>query len=465
MDLHGVTIDSRSARYMEDGFSIECTDQFYNLRFAVVNVGKHIVEYEDCMTGHSREYLYPNNNITKRDLTFGSEKKDAFIFSAKIDRSGKVQRFEVVEGSFAAMEMYSFTSDVGDDPTVKYGYEVMNLISEAGVHTSICRSHNLNQLMQNIVTFFSLELFTYVVDILGLSVFHTCVSSAGLLGGGEHKCRPDVGRLYPLGQSYGLRIVNGEGSVVTTQTQKGSFLTNMDRVAGLYFMPISSPFRSDEALLNQIILYRFLVGDLFEYIEGCDYGFVGPSPQWRAKYLKAISNRFVSSTKANKHELTSIQNLTGKLLKSAIVMMVDDGIVSSQLDTLTEEKGLSEQDKAYLCSFYFATNSCLPEVLSQWVDHLASSHSGSLSAFYNIVSGMPFVHSYVVGGVVTFEINNRIYEVDDCGDSSVRLLRKIKAGFCRNSLEIPKSKENKIKLYQKLSIDPDIADYLTSVRG
>jgi hypothetical protein len=462
MNLTGITVDVASAKHLEDGFFISRSEDFYNIRFAVVNVGSKISSYENLMTGVARSSLYPKNGIHKSELSFCSDPRDALIMSAKVDGRGKVQRFTVEKGMFASSHSYTF-DDVVDDPSVCYGYELMNIISSAGLHSSVYKSYSLSQLMQNIVAFFSLELFTYMVDVVGLSVFHAGINATGILGGDNVRYRPEVGRLYPLDKKYGLRVVNGEGSVVSTQMKKGSFLSNADRVSGIYFMPFSSPFRDDYALLNQIIINAYLAGKEPTYISGCDYGFVGPNSFWRESYLKAVG--IDASLPVCDDSPGSIDNLKGKLLKSAISILVADGVVSSQLDSVCLKDSLTVQDRAYLCAFYFATNTKLPSVLSLWIDMISMKGAGCINTFYNVISGMDFVNSYAAGGVVTYEINNRIYEVDDCGDTLVRLLRKIKAGLCRSFIEIPKSVECKIKLYEKLVIDGDVVSYLNKGRS
>lgn len=456
MLISGVCIDATNASLREDGFNIAKTETGYEFSYAVVNVGGRLKTYDGFLTGHYRSYLFPNNNIRKADISFGDAPKDAFIFVIKINFDGIVERFKPLKGQFIAEECVSF-DDTPSSQRIAHAVECMDLLARAGNHPFISRSATLNQLMQNINLFASLQLFDYMVNQLGISMLYTGVTAGHVIGNSKEEYRSDVGRLCVLPPKHGIKIINGEGFLVRTQTRRDWVYSMTDVNTGSYTVSISSPFRDDDAILNQIILSEYLEGAQEIHETSCSMRIFGPSIACRDHYLQ-MTNRKSEFSRELKED--SSKSLSGRLLKDFVTMLVDYRLDSQQMDLLSDKAQSSLNDQIVITSYYLAMNKPLPPKIDSWMKTLCVEGSTTPGTFLHVLSGMPFVKTIKAGGVVSVDINDRLFEVDDCSGYKMRLVKKIHEGTSRNFFELPSSLTVKIQLFEQLLEDHQIQHYM-----
>lgn len=456
--ITGISIDAPNTRMKEDGFTIESNSGGYLLTFAVVDLGGKLKKYKDYLTGHYRSYLFPENGIKKDELSFCNKPRDAIIFKVNINNHGSIERFKVQKDLFQLTKSYSFNDEI-EDEQVQLAVDCMNLVAESGVHPFLTRSTTTNQLVQNLNLFISLSLFDHMVNHLGISVLYTGVTAGTVLGGTEGDYRADAGRLCVLSPKYAIKIINGEGFLVRTETKRDWIYKSTDVNAGSYIVSISSPFRNDDALINQIILSEYLDGNECIHSEDSEMRIYGLPVENRNHYLQ-MTNR--SSQFARDPKSDSIQELSGKLLKDFISLLVDYKLDSQQIDKLSDKAQTSINDQVVLASYYLGLNKELPVSIKNWIRSICVEGKATTGTFLHILNGMPFVVSNTTGGVVSIDINNRLFEVDDCSGYKVRLVKKLYDNNCRDIVELPNSFPMKLKLLNKLFDDSEIKLYLAN---
>jgi len=456
MLVTGISIDQSGTGLVEDGFVIEKFEDHYVLKYAVVDVGSKIHSYEDFLTGHSRQYLYPENEIRKKDLSFCDSPRDAFIFKVVISNKGQIDRFSPYKGSFQLSAKYSFDVDLSNHD-FSVATECMDTLSETGLYPFLSRSNSANQLLQNINLFMSLSLFDYMVRKVGVSVICTGVTAGQVVGGTELSYRDDAGRLCILNSNYGMRIINGEGFLVRAHAKRCWIYNDSDIGAGTYIMSISSPFRNDDALINQIILSAYLDG-AEPQLGQCGFKLFGPSVKCRDRYLQ-LTNR--SGEFKQRSVVTSkALEMSAKLLKDFVSLLVDYNLESKQIDKLSANPQTSINDQVVICSYYLGRNIPLPPKLHNWMRSISIEGSATTGTFLHVLSGLPFVTACTNGGVASLDINNRLFEVDECSGYKVRLMRKLHDGVCRERFELPSGINAKKQLINRLIDDPEILKYL-----
>lgn len=459
MLVNGVCLDHDGAQIREDGFSIKRHEDLYILTVAVVNVASKLTHFDNYLTGDSRNSLFPRNNIRKSKLSFSSTPQDALLFLMKIDMSGKVVRFRAMKGRFAAKSTYHF-SDTVTDSKVYHAKECLNMLAESGLYPFITHSKNNSQLVNNLNVFTSLCLYEFMVNQMGVSVVYNGVSAGddALGGRSSSSYRMDVGRLCLLNSNLGVRVVNGEGFLVNTVTKRDVVYHLSDVKSGNFTMPISSPFRQLDALVNQIILNDYLDGNA--PIE-CDYAelkIYGLSYDARQRYI--IETTRMRGEEEQVRDLAQDRVVSGKILRKFVSLLVANKLESQQVRFLSQTLPIDISDRVYLCSYYFALGFPLPKKLFDWVKKISAQGGGVVNEFMHLLSGMPFIESYNSGGVFSLTVNHRLYEVDYCSGHQARLLKKMISGLSREKIAVPQSYHSKIELLCRLIEDPAVLKFL-----
>ncbi|MDP2565851.1 hypothetical protein [Pseudoalteromonas marina] len=367
MFVTGISVDCRGTKLVEDGFFAQKVGQTYELIYAVVDLASFIGVARESLTTQSILKILSSNGFQKSDFAFSESFSNAFLFRVVVSADGVVESFTPFLGSFALKRSFSFDSSIKDESflTATKCLELVNKNRGSYAATGLTESLSPSLFVQSLNHFISGLLAKYLIKDHRVSAIVTGMQVHSFVVPSKFNVSEDQGSLVKIGGQYGALVEGAFASPVRIRYVRANyFLTGQINVQNLA-VPIGSPLRNVDALINQVILFHHLVNVLkFDFAKGGDLKILGPTIHERVKYMEATTKH------ASLNTIDSgglfLTEMSGKFLRDFVSFLISNKMFCTQLNSEILFKFCSFKDRVRLFS-YFVSVGIYPQFVIDWL--------------------------------------------------------------------------------------------------